>query len=139
MRIMCHHLPSLSATRVRRFVNPAALAALLILSACAPKGAGPMASIIVKSKPSGANVRFSTGERCTTPCTMNKRKANNFKVTISKDGYKPKTVLVKKFVAGFSGDGADTTGATINKVWSGLVRYTPNPIFVKLEPSWTRR
>jgi ATP-dependent protease HslVU (ClpYQ) peptidase subunit len=70
---------------------------------------------------------------------MRKRKANNFKVTVSKDGYKPKTVLVKKFVAGFAGDTADTTGATINKVWSGLVRYTPNPIFVKLEPSWTRR
>jgi hypothetical protein len=82
------------------------------------------------------------GQGCTTPCTINVSRKDEFTVHYEKDGYEPRDVDVKTQIAatgaaGFAGNiilggvvgmGADAvTGATLEHV--------PNPVEVDLQPA----
>lgn len=79
-------------------------------------------SFTVRSTPSKANVRFSTGETCKTPCTVKRNIEQDFSVTLSKEGYKSKTIHVVSI-------------ETRNHK-TGL---KPNPVDTRLELSWEKK
>src|SRR6266481_5562971 len=78
---------------------------LWFLTSCATIIRGVHEKLRIESDPSGANVVLSTGEKGITPATfVEKRRRDNFTVTVSKPGYASQTVTVKSKAGG--------TGAT---------------------------
>ena len=59
------------------------------LPGCATITRGSSEAFVVESTPSGADVRLSSGEVCKTPCTLKKKRKDNFVVFIKRDGYEP--------------------------------------------------
>jgi hypothetical protein len=119
---------------------------LLIMSAlglcsCATITRGVHEKLKVESEPPGANVALSTGERGVTPATfVEKRRRDNFTVTVSKPGYVPQTVTVESkaggtgvtamagnvVLGGVIGMGVDAGSGAYNSLY-------PNPVKVTLQ------
>jgi PEGA domain len=113
---------------------------LILLGACATVTRGTTNQIQIMSEPSGANVRTSLNQACTTPCTLTVGRKDEFSITVGLAGYKEQIIEIKTRVAGSGaagfvgnvliggviGMGADAaTGATLE--------HFPNPVEVKLE------
>jgi hypothetical protein len=76
----------------------------------------------IESDPPGAEAKSSIGPGCRTPCALPIAEAGgNFAVTMTLPGYLPQTVPVQVLAPG----APDAGGA----------RFTPNPVFAKLESS----
>ncbi|HHH36809.1 MAG TPA: PEGA domain-containing protein, partial [Gammaproteobacteria bacterium] len=72
----------------------------LLCTGCATITRGTTEAFVVNSKPSGANVRLSSGEICKTPCVLKKKRKDSFVVFIEKAGYEPVEIQVTNQVAG---------------------------------------
>jgi hypothetical protein len=118
----------------------AALFLAAFVAGCATVTRGTTNQIQIVSEPSGAMVRTSMNQSCTTPCTLTVGRKDEFNVSISLAGYKEQIIEVRtrlagSGVAGFAGNvlvggiigmGADAaTGATLE--------HFPNPVEAKLE------
>jgi hypothetical protein len=115
---------------------------VLFLTSCATITRGVHEKLKVESNPPGANVVLSTGEKGITPATfVEKRRRDNFTVTVMKPGYAPQTVTVVSKAGG--------TGATAmagNVILGGVIgmgvdagtgayhSLYPNPVSVQLKP-----
>ncbi len=75
-------------------INLLVVVALLMFSGCATITRGTTEAYNVTSVPSGALVSFSTGETCTTPCVLEKKRNQPFVVNIVKEGYEPVDIQV---------------------------------------------
>ena len=115
---------------------------MLLLNSCATITRGVHEKLKVQSDPSGANVTLSTGEKGVTPVTfVEKRRRDQFTVTVSKPGYVPQTVTVQSKAGGTGGTamaGNILLGGAIGMgVDAGTGAYDslyPNPVSVTLEP-----
>ncbi len=115
---------------------------MLLLSSCATITRGVHEKLKVQSEPPGATVTLSTGEKGVTPATfVEKRRRDNFTVTVSKPGYVSETVTVESKAGGTGGTamaGNILLGGAIGMgVDAGTGAYDslyPNPVSVKLEP-----
>ena len=123
------------------------LALALFLSSCATITRGIHEKLRVESDPPGANVDLSTGEKGVTPAVfVEKRRRDNFTVTVSKKGFVPETVTV---VSKAGGTGVTAMAANAI-VFGGLVgmgvdagsgayhSLYPNPVKVTLKPIGSR-
>jgi len=120
------------------------VACTLLCSGCATITRGTTQAWSVQTEPAGASVRLSTGETCITPCTMTKRRKDEFQVTIDKDGYQQVTTRILSSVAG-----AGAAGMAGNVLFGGIIGVgvdatsgatkdlVPNPLVVKLVPGHT--
>lgn len=116
---------------------------MLLLSSCATITRGVHDKLTVKSDPTGAEVKLSTGERGVTPAKFVKeRKTEPFTVTVSKPGYVSQTVTVESKFGGTGGGamaGNLLLGGAIGMgVDAGTGAYRslyPNPVSVTLEPA----
>lgn len=114
------------------------LLAAFYLQACQATPPVPYENFNAESTPSGAIVRFSTGEKCVTPCSLERKANEAFSVTFSKEGYKSATVNVKTTTV--ETPTAGPVGAAISKrLWGETPRLEPNPVRAELEPSWQKR
>jgi len=119
----------------------ATLAIAWLCASCATVTRGTTEQMQILSDPPGAEARTSMGFVCTTPCTLQVGRKDEFTVTISKPGYQPAQVPVgtkvngagsaafagNVLIGGVVGMGADaSTGG-------GLDHY-PNPVEVNLVP-----
>lgn len=123
-------------------LNLTLLVALAFLAGCATITRGTTETYKVTSIPAGASVNFSTGESCTTPCELEKKRNQPFLVNISKEGYEPYDIQVSSETC------AETATTTVaNLVMFGSVLWcsldailgsnqdlTPNPGVAKLVP-----
>jgi hypothetical protein len=75
-------------------INLLVIVALLMFTGCATITRGTTEAYNVTSVPSGALVSFSTGETCTTPCVLEKKRNQPFVVNIVKEGYEPVDIQV---------------------------------------------
>ena len=75
-------------------INLLVVVALLMFSGCATITRGTTEAFNVTSVPSGALVHFSTGETCTTPCVLERKRNQPFVVNIAKEGYEPVDIQV---------------------------------------------
>lgn len=115
--------------------------ALALLTGCATVTRGTTQAWTVESDPIGASVRLSSGETCTTPCTLKKKRKHGFSVVIEKDGYEQ---VLTSVVSSIGGGGA--AGLAGNVLIGGLIGIgvdagtgaandlKPNPLVVRLNP-----
>ena len=89
------------------------------------------------SNPDGADVRFTNGATCTTPCTLELRRKDDFRADITKAGYEPTYVLIQSKLAG-SAFGNILLGGGVGAIVDGSNgasnRLYPRPLIVKLAP-----
>ncbi len=110
------------------------------LSACATVTRGTKETFRVVSEPTAADVKFSTGETCSTPCAVKLKRKAQFVVTVSKPGFEPVDVPVRGRVKGGGVAGAAgnvLVGGIIGGIVDGsngsMMDLTPNPVNVTLK------
>ncbi len=118
------------------------LTMLVMGSGCATITRGTTEAWVVESEPAGAQVRLSSGQTCTTPCTLELKRKNNFGVEIEKEGYDRVSTQVVS-----SSSRAGAVGMAGNVLIGGLIgigvdaasgatkELRPNPLVVKLVSS----
>jgi len=120
------------------------LAGALALAGCATVVRGTHQPFSIQSTPGGAQVWLSSGESCTTPCTLELPRANGFQVRVSLAGYLTQTVPVasRGSVGAVAVLGNGVVGGLVGlgtDVDSGAMRsLSPNPLKVRLEPAGTK-
>lgn len=117
------------------------LVGLIGLTGCATITRGTSEAWTVDSRPSGAQVELSTGQRCVTPCTLQLKRKHSFTVTVRKDGYRTVTTQVVSQIAGTGAAGmagnvlvGGIIGAGVDAASGATQELKPNPLFVELEP-----
>jgi PEGA domain len=115
---------------------------LILLGACATVTRGTTNQVQIMSEPSGANVKTSFHQTCTTPCTLTVNRKDSFQVTISLAGYKDEIVNVNTRVAGEGAAGfvgnviiGGVAGMAADAITGATLEHFPNPIEVKLARS----
>lgn len=124
---------------------PIRLALLLLAGAtlpgCATITRGSSEALVIETTPIGAEVRLSSGEVCKTPCTLKKKRKENFVVFINRDGFEPVEVNVISETAGAGAAGmagnvlvGGIIGLGVDAATGATKKLTPNPIRVTLNP-----
>lgn len=118
------------------------LASCVALASCATITRGTRTAFVVETVPSGAQVRLSTGQECSsTPCTFPQiSREAEFSVTVSKPGYRTTTHAVSHRTAGAGSAGmagnvlvGGLIGAAIDANSGATQDLVPNPLVVHLE------
>lgn len=111
------------------------------LPGCATITRGSSEAFVVESTPTGADVRLSSGEICKTPCTLKKKRKDNFVVFINRDGYEPVEVSIISETAGAGAAGmagnvlvGGIIGLGVDAATGATKKLTPNPVRVTLNP-----
>jgi PEGA domain-containing protein len=125
----------------------ALLLAAVFFNSCATITRGVHEKLKVESNPPGANIALSTGEKGVTPAVfVEKRRRDNFTVTVSKPGYESQTVTV---VSKAGGTGVTAMAANAI-VFGGIIgmgvdagsgayhSLYPNPVSITLKPAGSR-
>lgn len=111
------------------------------LGGCATVTRGTTNQVQIVSEPSGATVRTSMGHQCTTPCTLQMSRKDEFSVVFSKEGYEGQTVAVRTQLAGagaagFAGNviAGGIVGMGVDAMTGSTLEHVPNPVSVVLQP-----
>jgi hypothetical protein len=114
-----------------------AMMAGVSLSGCATVMNGTNIDYATETDPSGADVVFLNGLKCTSPCEVELRRGSDTRVDITKPGYEPVYVLVQSRLAG-STFGNIIAGGIIGGVVDGgngaSNTLAPRPLIVRLAP-----
>ncbi len=114
-----------------------AIAAGVSLSGCATVMNGTNVDYAAETDPSGADIVFLNGFKCTSPCKVELRRKSDTRVDISKPGYDPVYVLVQSRLAGSTfgniilGGGI---GAAVDGGNGASNTLFPRPLKVRLAP-----
>lgn len=116
---------------------------LLLLTGCATLTRGTSEAYGVVSDPPGALVTLSTGETCTTPCVLDRKRNESFLVTIEKEGYEPYRLQVNSetcdrgrlAMAGNLLLIGSVLWASVDSLSGATRGLTPNPCEAKLVPA----
>jgi hypothetical protein len=118
-----------------------AIMAALALCGCATITRGTTNTVAFDSKPSGAEVRLTSGLACVTPCSLEVKRNEDFVASFTKRGYVGQQVEVKTQVAGggaagFAGNvlAGGVIGMGVDVATGAALEHTPNPVMVMLEP-----
>jgi PEGA domain len=110
-----------------------------LLSACATVTRGTTNKIQIMSEPSGAAVKTSLNQTCTTPCTLTVGRKDEFAITVSLAGYRDEIVEIKTRIAGEGAAGfvgnvivGGVIGMGADAVTGATLEHFPNPVEVKL-------
>lgn len=115
-----------------------AIAAVAALPGCATVMNGTNIDYVTQTDPTGADVVFFNGLRCTSPCSLELKRGSDSRVDISKPGYDPVHVLIQSRLAG-STFGNILAGGIIGGVVDGgngaSNTLSPRPLSVRLAPT----
>jgi hypothetical protein len=116
------------------------LAAFVAASAFATSGCatvlnGTNVDYATETRPEGATAKFTSGQECRTPCTLEMKRKTDQRVDLRAEGYKPTYVLIQSKLAGSSfgnillGGGI---GAVVDGTNGSSNRLYPRPLIVQL-------
>ena len=115
---------------------------IFALTGCGTLVRGSTETYRVISEPQGAIAVFSSGELCTTPCAVEKKRNEPFSVRVVKDGFEPFDIRVEE--KSHKGRGASMLANLLmlgSVIWESIDRLsgankelTPNPGLANLEP-----
>jgi hypothetical protein len=95
----------------------------------------------INSSPPEAQARTSMGHVCTTPCTLQFNRKDEFSVLISKPGYHTAEIAVTTRVAGAGAAGfagnvlvGGVVGMGVDAVSGATLEHYPNPVSAALVP-----
>ncbi len=124
---------------MKKFIAIALAAAAL--GGCATVTRGTTSQVQINSEPSGAAVRTSLNQTCTTPCTLQVSRKDEFAVTFSKPGYTDEQVEVKTQIAGSGAAGfagnilvGGVIGMGVDAATGSTLEHVPNPVHAVLRP-----
>jgi len=125
-----------------RTISILALIALaLSCGGCASVTRGWTEQIQITSNPSDAQARTSLSQICTTPCTLQVNRKDEFTVTISKPGYHSTEIAVTTRIAGAGVAGiagnvllGGVVGIGVDAVSGATLEHYPNPVAATLVP-----
>jgi hypothetical protein len=107
------------------------------LGGCATVLNGTNVDYMTQTDPTGADIVFLNGLKCSSPCTLELKRGADTRVDISKPGYEPVYVLVQSRLAG-SAFGNILAGGIIGGVVDGgngaSNTLYPRPLKVRLAP-----
>jgi hypothetical protein len=113
--------------------------AVVAAQGCATITRGTTEAWTVESDPIGADVSLSSGERCTTPCTLTKKRKDPFVVKVTKQGFEPVETQVLSQVAGGGAAGmagnvliGGLIGISVDAASGATKELKPNPLVLKL-------
>lgn len=113
----------------------------LATQGCATITRGTTEAWTVESEPIGAEVTLSSGESCTTPCTLTKKRKDAFMVTIEKEGYETVRTQIQSQVAGAGAAGmagnvlvGGIIGVGVDAATGATKELKPNPLVIKMVP-----
>ena len=122
-----------------RWVAVVALAAAC--GGCASVTRGTTEQIQILSEPAGAEARTSMGHVCTTPCTLQFNRKDEFTVTASKPGFHSAEMPVGTHVAGGGAAGfagnlllGGVVGMAVDASSGAMLEHYPNPVMLELVP-----
>lgn len=111
------------------------------LGGCATVTRGTTTQVQMVSEPNGANARTSLGHQCTTPCTVQVSRKDEFSVLFTAAGYEEQRVEVKTQLAGtgaagFAGNivAGGVVGMVVDASTGATLEHVPNPVTVTLRP-----
>lgn len=108
------------------------------LGGCATVMNGTNVDYLTETDPTGADIVFLNGLKCTSPCTLELKRGSDTRVDIRKPGYEPTYVLVQSRLAG-STFGNILAGGIIGGVVDGgngaSNTLFPRPLKVRLAPA----
>jgi PEGA domain len=108
---------------------------------CASITRGTTDQVQIQSEPPGAEVRTSMNQVCTTPCTLQFNRKDEFTVTASKPGYNAAEMDVHTRVAGGGAAGfagnvliGGVIGMAVDAADGATLEHYPNPVMLNLVP-----
>lgn len=117
----------------------ACLVAMLGLGGCATVTRGTTQAWTVESKPIGATVSLSNGERCETPCTLKLKRKHPVAVQVCKAGYEVVDTTVQSEISAGGGTAmagnvilGGLIGAGIDAGSGAMKDLRPNPLVLEL-------
>ena len=120
----------------------AAFVVVSVLPACATVVRGTKTHYQVTSMPPEADVAFSTGEKCVTPCRIKLKRKNGFVATITKAGFETQTATVESKISGGGGVaaagnliGGGIIGGIVDGANGSLNSFYPGKLDVVLKPT----
>jgi hypothetical protein len=122
---------------MKRSLLTLAMIAGVSLSGCATVMNGTNIDYLTETDPTGADIVFLSGLKCTSPCELELKRGKDTRVDISKPGYEPVYILVQSRLAG-STFGNILAGGIIGGVVDGgngaSNTLYPRPLKVRLAP-----
>lgn len=116
------------------------ISAPLVIS-CASSNRNDNERFRIDSTPEAATATLSTGESCLTPCHFDLPRSKDFRVTVTKEGYRPYTKTIRSVKSETGGRPATASvslGGIINvpvgPQTGASYDLEPNPLVVELEP-----
>ncbi len=126
---------------MRWVVFAGALALAALVGACASVTRGMTNQVQINSNPPEATAKTSMGHVCTTPCTLQFNRKDEFSVLISKPGYHTAEIAVTTRVAGAGAAGfagnvlvGGVVGMGVDAVSGATLEHYPNPVTATLVP-----
>jgi hypothetical protein len=123
------------------FATAAAALFASSLGGCATVTRGTTNQIQIDSEPAGALARTSLNHTCTTPCTIQVSRKDEFTVTFSKPGFTDERVEVKTQIAGAGAAGfagnvilGGVVGMGVDAATGATYEHVPNPVRAVLQP-----
>jgi hypothetical protein len=117
-----------------------AAASAFATSGCATVLNGTNVDYTTETRPDGAKAKFTSGQECKTPCTLEMKRKSDQRVDLYADGYKPTYVLIQSKLGGSSfgnillGGGI---GAVVDGTNGSSNRLYPRPLIVRLAKEGT--
>jgi hypothetical protein len=111
------------------------------LAGCATVTRGTTNQMQIVSEPTGVTARTSLGHQCTTPCTLQVNRKDEFSVVFTHPGYEEQTVrvitqLAGAGAAGFAGNVVlgGVVGMGVDAATGSTLEHVPNPVSVVMKP-----
>jgi hypothetical protein len=108
---------------------------------CASVTRGTTDQVQIQSDPPGAEVHTSMGQGCTSPCTLQFNRKDEFTVTASMPGHHSAQMQVATRVApggaaGFAGNVliGGVVGMAVDAATGATLEHYPNPVMLTLAP-----
>lgn len=114
--------------RFRRTRLLVALLSIGLLPGCATMIRGTEQEVAINTDPVGAQVTFSNGQSCATPCTLKAKRNTSLQLTIEKEGCNTQTATMIPTLAG----AGVILGGLIDYGTGAVYDLQPNPLFTKL-------
>lgn len=125
-----------------RFLAIGLIAVAIELTGCATITRGTTEVLVINTDPPGAKVEISDGHQCTSPCSVELKRKNDYHVKIAKAGYEPIDTDVKSQIVGAGAAGMAGNVLVGGIIGVGVDAYTgatkglkPNPLTVSLAPA----
>jgi hypothetical protein len=109
-------------------ISAAGLLAIMVLSGCATIIRGTEQEVSVNTNPVGANIQFSNGQSCISPCTIVTKRNQSLQISVTKDGCHQQTATMMPTLAG----GGVIMGGLVDYGTGAVYDLHPNPMTISL-------